>query len=84
MKQPTGKVALVIGGSGGIDAATARALADQVADVAISMQRPAMKQRCSCGSSGPRGFIPRLLRRALRRAATGAIIQAGARPLRPA
>lgn len=36
MKRLAGKVALVAAGSGGIDAATARALADDGADVAIS------------------------------------------------
>ena len=36
MKRLTGKVALVVGGSAGIDAATARALADEGADLAIS------------------------------------------------
>ena len=36
MKRLVGKVALVAAGSGGIDAATARALADDGADVAIS------------------------------------------------
>src|SRR3981081_283568 len=62
-KSLTGKVALVTGGSRGIGAASARALADQGANVAISYVASADKAEAGVKELKARGAEPRPCKR---------------------